>query len=90
MENQRILITGGAGFIGSNLANKLSKKNNVIVVDNEYLGIESNLDESIEFVNTSVTEDDLPTDVDIVYHLAALSSYAMHRKESSKRSSCKR
>jgi len=30
----KILITGGAGFIGSHLAEKLSKKNEVIVLDN--------------------------------------------------------
>ena len=30
----KILITGGAGFIGSNLANTLSKDNEVIVFDN--------------------------------------------------------
>jgi len=30
----KVLITGGAGFIGSHLAERLSKKNEVIVLDN--------------------------------------------------------
>lgn len=30
----RVLITGGAGFIGSHLADVLAKKNDVIVFDN--------------------------------------------------------
>jgi len=78
MGKQRILVTGGAGFIGSNLANELAKDNDVVVVDNGYLGTPKNLDESVTFCEQSVVEPDLPTDVDIVFHLAALSSYAMH------------
>ena len=49
MKNLSILVTGGAGFIGSNLANKLAKENEVIAIDNEYLGTQSNLDESVDF-----------------------------------------
>jgi len=75
-----VLITGGAGFIGSNLANRLAKDNNVVVVDNCYLGTDSNLDDSIEFRKRSVLNEELPTDVDAVFHLAALSSYAMHEE----------
>ena len=81
MEDSRILVTGGAGFIGANLANQLAADNDVIVVDNEYLGTDSNLNEEVEFVQASVVEEGLPTDVDIVYHLAALSSYAMHEDD---------
>ena len=35
----------------------------------------------MEFVEASVLDDDLPTDVDVVFHLAALSSYAMHEDD---------
>lgn len=80
MEDKRILITGGAGFIGSNLANALAEQNFVIVIDDEYLGTSSNLTDEVEFQKRSVLEDNLPTDVDIVFHLAALSSYAMHEE----------
>ena len=78
MEDQRVLVTGGAGFIGSNLANHLAADNDVTVIDDGYLGTPENLIESVEFHKRSVLDDNLPTDVDVVFHLAALSSYAMH------------
>ncbi len=72
-----MLVTGGAGFIGSNLANHLADDNDVIALDNEYLGTPSNLTDDVEYVNGDVLDDDLPTNVDVVFHLAALSSRQM-------------
>ncbi len=77
-------MTGRAGFIGSNLANYLAQSNDVIVVDDGYLGTPDNLDDAVEFYERSVLEDDLPTDVDVVFHLAALSSYKMHEENPTK------
>ncbi|GGK62501.1 NAD-dependent epimerase/dehydratase family protein [Haloarcula sebkhae] len=78
MEDNRILVTGGGGFIGTNLANKLAENNDVVALDDGYLGTPENVSEDVEYVEQSVLDDDLPTDVDVVFHLAALSSYAMH------------
>ncbi len=81
MHNARVLVTGGAGFIGSNLANALAVENEVIALDDGFLGTPENLESDVEYVEASVLDDDLPTDVDIVFHLAALSSYKMHEDD---------
>ncbi len=74
-------MTGGGGFIGSNLANSLAEDNEVVALDDGYLGTPENVDDGVEYVDASVLEADLPTDVDVVFHLAALSSYAMHEDD---------
>ncbi|WP_435156876.1 NAD-dependent epimerase/dehydratase family protein [Haladaptatus sp. DFWS20] len=84
LTDKRVLVTGGAGFIGSNLANHLATENDVVVVDDGYLGTPENLDDAVEFHEKSVLDDDLPTDVDVVFHLAALSSYKMHEENPTK------
>ncbi len=77
MEHNRVLVTGGAGFIGSNLANTLAEDNDVIALDNGYLGTPENLNSDVEYVDADVLDEQLPTDVDVVFHLAALSSRQM-------------
>lgn len=84
MEQQNILITGGAGFIGSNLANYLFKTNNVTIIDDLSMGNRDNLTslENIEFIEGSVTDYPLMTKIfethqfDYIFHLAAVASVA--------------
>ncbi|CAL9039020.1 UDP-glucuronic acid decarboxylase 6 [Musa acuminata AAA Group] len=78
--NLRILVTGGAGFIGSHLVDKLmeNEKNEVIVVDNYFTGSKDNLKKWIghprfELIRHDVTEK-LLVEVDQIYHLACPAS----------------
>ena len=75
----RVVITGVAGFIGSNLAKShLNKGDEVYGVDNFSTGQKRNLAtlEGLEFINESVSQSInlLPEAVDIVYHFASPAS----------------
>lgn len=72
----RVLVTGGCGFIGSNLAEELSKYYDVVVIDNLSTGSPDKLQNlDVEFVNGDITDLDLLQDllegVDFVFHQAA-------------------
>ena len=78
MKNKKVLITGGAGFIGSNLVRELLKEGNKItVLDNFMSGYRSNLNEfpSIQLIEGDVRNksavDSAMKDVEVVFHLAA-------------------
>lgn len=80
--NMKILVTGGAGFIGSNFANKMAEKgHSVTVIDNLLLGTPDNLSDKVNFVQGDVNEtSDLKKagdDFEIIIHLAASSSAPM-------------
>jgi len=70
----RIAITGGAGFIGSNLAEELAEDHEVVIVDNLSSGLEQNIPDNVEFENIDIKNGDLKevfSGVDAVFHLAA-------------------
>lgn len=75
----RILITGGAGFIGSNLCRRLlSEGHSVICLDNLYTGRKENIASFLgtprfEFIRHDVQEP-IRLEVDQIYHLACPAS----------------
>ena len=78
---KKILITGGAGFIGSHLAEKLLEKSHkVYVLDNLSTGRKENIacfleNKSFKFIDSSILNKEvmekLVSRVDEIYHLAA-------------------
>jgi len=72
-----IMVTGGAGFVGTNLIKRLLKDgHNVVSLDNYSTGKEENEQEGCKYFNVDIRDivdfDYFMEDVDIVYHLAAL------------------
>lgn len=76
MEKQKILVTGGAGFIGHHLANKLYELGHEVHVwDNLSVGKKERLDRGIIFEKIDLITDSLPPfEFDVVYHLASPTS----------------
>ncbi|AIF69363.1 NDP-sugar dehydratase or epimerase [Palaeococcus pacificus DY20341] len=78
MKNKLIVVTGGAGFIGSHIAEELSEKNEVIVIDNLYTGNLENVPPNVKFIQADVRDyesiADLISQADYVFHEAALVS----------------
>ena len=61
MKDKKIIVTGGAGFIGSNLTRKLDSKNNDIVFDNLSTGHLENIKDltynnKTEFIKEGFTD----------------------------------
>ena len=79
---KKVIVTGGAGFIGSNLVKKLLDLNvtKLLIIDDLSTGNESNIssivsDERVKFLNSKIEDienlNELFKDYDFCYHLAA-------------------
>jgi UDP-glucose 4-epimerase len=73
----KIIVTGGAGFIGSNLVNELVREGHqVLVLDNLSGGSKENVNKKAKFHKVDITDfkkiKPLFKGVDYVFHLAAL------------------
>ena len=83
----KILVTGGAGFIGSNIANTLSRDKNatVIAFDDLSLGRPTNLSGNVKFVKGSIMDFELTLELgrgcDYIFHSAAKSSSPMFKDD---------
>ena len=83
----RALVTGGAGFVGTNLVNRLIKDNHeVIIFDNLSTGSQYNVNKEAKFFKVDISDnnvfddkrirdysiEDVMNGVDVIFHLAAL------------------
>lgn len=81
-----VLITGGAGFIGSNLVSALIKEHDVTVLDNLHTGSKDNLKDvkdEISMINDScsnISNQLSNTNIDAIFHLGIPSSSPMYKE----------
>ena len=76
--NAKVLIVGGAGFVGSNLSHQIlnEKPRELIIVDNLISSEKVNIpdDQNVNFIESSINDNDtlanLPEDLDFVFHLS--------------------
>ena len=77
----KYIVTGGAGFIGSHIAEALAVKNEVVIIDDLFSGKLQNLENfrhSIHFVQGSITNlpllKEICAEADGIFHEAAITS----------------
>lgn len=82
MKDKRVIVTGGMGFIGSHLSEKLLENNEVTIIDNQSTGRIENIKNFIDKKNLTVIDGSI-LDLDLanifegkdyVFHLAAIPS----------------
>lgn len=68
-----ILITGGAGFVGTNLIKQLlSNGHQITSIDNYSTGKKENEQEGVHYINCDINNWTFPITYDIVFHMAAI------------------
>ena len=80
LTGKRILVTGGAGLVGSQMVDDLVADNDVVVADDLSNGIESSIPDDAEFVRADLTDESatakvIDGDFDAVFHFAAADKY---------------
>ena len=82
---KKVIVTGGAGFIGSNLVDRLSKNNEVPVIDNMHTGSQKNLEHAEKSGKVTFQQGDAkdigktPFKADFVFHIGIYSASPMYR-----------
>ncbi|THE65437.1 NAD-dependent epimerase/dehydratase family protein [Salinadaptatus halalkaliphilus] len=74
--DQRILVTGGGGFVGSHIANRLTNENHVTVIDNFSTGNSAWLNDKAVVVEANLADENIAESIidesfDIIFHLAS-------------------
>ncbi|WP_267639283.1 NAD-dependent epimerase/dehydratase family protein [Haloarchaeobius amylolyticus] len=76
LSDKRVLVTGGAGLVGSHLAARLAEDNDVLVADDLSKGTRERVPDTVAFEQADMCDPDdvarvLTEDTDIVFHFAA-------------------
>ncbi len=82
---KKVLVAGVAGFIGSNLAERLLKEGyEVVGIDNLAYGIPENIPQGVDFHKVDIRSNDIYSlfdGVDVVFHLAAKNDLSACQKD---------
>ena len=87
IENKKIIVTGGTGFIGSNLVDRLAEKNEVVVIDNFHTGDQKNIESLLKNNKVQLKTMDvknihqLDFKADYVFHMGIYSASPMYRND---------
>ena len=88
MKNKKVAVTGGLGFIGSHLVERLNENNDLVIVDNQSSGNIKNI-QDLDFSRidtdfgdiTRVNLERIFEGVDYVFHMAAVTSVPQSVKD---------